>query len=50
MPILASANPCQVDIILLEEVPLFLKKKIYSQGVIIYERGKDQCLSEFNTP
>ncbi|SHJ49901.1 nucleotidyltransferase family protein [Desulfofundulus thermosubterraneus] len=35
------ARPFQVDVILLEEAPLSLKKKIYNQGVIIYERGKD---------
>ena len=35
------ARPFQVDVILLEEAPLSLKKKIYHQGVIIYERGKD---------
>lgn len=28
-------------VIRLEEATLSLKKKIYSQGVIIYEQGKD---------
>ncbi|MDH7578675.1 MAG: nucleotidyltransferase domain-containing protein [Bacillota bacterium] len=35
------ARPFRVDVILLEEAPLSLKRKIYSQGVIIYEQGKD---------
>ncbi|MBE3588536.1 MAG: nucleotidyltransferase domain-containing protein [Thermoanaerobacteraceae bacterium] len=35
------ASPFQVDVLLLEEAPPLLKKKILSQGVIIYERGKD---------
>lgn len=35
------AHPFQVDVIMLEEAPLSLQKKIYNQGVIIYERGKD---------
>lgn len=35
------ARPFQVDVILLEEAPLSLQRKISRQGVIIYEQGKD---------
>lgn len=35
------ARPFPVDVILLEEAPSSLKKKICNRGVIIYERRKD---------
>lgn len=35
------ARPFRIDVILLEEAPLSLQKKIHSEGVVVYERRED---------
>ena len=41
-------RPFRLDLVLMEEAPPYFKDKVRDRGVIVFEQGKNQCLSRID--